>query len=537
MGQLAFTQPWLLLFLLLLPLLFWKPRRSFRPLETDRLALWQKALERMGGGRGRSHFFPRLLNSLIFVTLVVAAAGPKRPERPGVKKLWQVLDASPSMAVRTGPGESRWSSARARSQALRRRGGQPTVPSRSFRLQGSLILPMGDTHSSEPGLLPARPLALLPFAAQAGAETAVVFWGDGAGPSPWPKEEGSRLFFGGAAVGRVENQGFRSARVEDPWPDKDVLLFFSLVKEDSSPTLRMRRGVGPWEVLPLSLPKKSGIYPLRIPRGSGGPLEIALSGEDPFQRDQHLVLMLRPPPDLRVTAVPPDKAQLLARFLRERCGLSSAPPSPSTVQVQIRSGGNLLAAPPSGQVDPASRVQKKGVLLCLGTQVAEGQRLVAVRGAIEWNRNDPLLKGLDLSGFVPKQVLRGDLPAGFRVLARLGKDPLLVVHERRRLLAFLGTLPHEGLFRQPFFPILCLRFLGQVLGQGKTRTRMRPLPPKVEYAQPGLLDAHAVPAPRRIDRISFFVPARPYAPFLAMLALGLIALAFFRVLFSLRTKT
>jgi hypothetical protein len=170
-----------------------------------------------------------------------------------------------------------------------------------------------------------------------------------------------------------------------------------------------------------------------------------------------------------------------------------------------------------------------GVLICLGTQVVTGQKLGSVRGGLDWERNDPLLKGLDLSGFVPKQVLQGQLPQGFRILARIGKDPLLAIHEERRLLAFLGILPNEGLFRQPFFPILCLRFLRRAMDDGG-ESKLFPLPSILEYAQPEALVAKSIPQRSGVKKIHFFEPERPYNRQLAWLALALIGFVFLRVL-------
>ncbi len=531
MGSLVFTHPWLLLFLLLLPLLFWKPRRSLRPLETDRLALWHKALERQGGGGRKARFFPRLLNSLLFTTLIVAAAGPKRPEIPGVHKLWQVFDASPSMSLRMGPGEeTRWSRALAHATALSHRAPGP-IPSQACRLLAARLAPMGDTPSLGPGPLPAQPGALLPFAAQADRETAIVFWGDGAGPSPWPSGGGTQLFLGGAPLGAVSNQGFRLARLEDPWPDKMLDLQFALVKKGPA-RLRLRRGEGAWAALPPLTQGKDGLLHLRIPREKGGHLEISLEAKDPFALDDRLLLQLRPPPRLRVSALPPDKGQVLVRFLRERCGVSQDSSLPALWEVQIRSGGRLPSTQRHSPGKPGA-APDRGVLLCLGTQVGGEQVFGPSRGGLDWERQDPLLKGLDLSGFVPSRLLRGKLPPGFRVLARLGKDPLLAVHEQRRILAFLGTLPKDGLFRQPFFPILCLRFLRLVLDDGG-ESHLAPLPPSIEYAKPGVLEAKAIPPGREVEDIRFFEPERPFAPKLALLAFALLGMVFLRLFFQKR---
>ncbi|HHI80207.1 MAG TPA: hypothetical protein ENK02_09505 [Planctomycetes bacterium] len=562
MSPLSFTHPWFLLLLLLQPLLFWRPRRNLAPLDSDRLVLWSKALEQLGGGRGKARFLPRVLHSLIFSVLVLGAAGPVRPEVPGVHRLWQVWDASPSMALRTGPEETRWSRARARAEALSQ--GRPqAIPSRAFRLDASHLSPMGDSHSlsqgsgiAAPGVpLPsatkaeqvgkamgdthsmsqggriAAPGVLLPFAAQADEETAVVFWGDGAGPSPWPEGGTGRLFFGAAPLGEVQDLGFRQVRLEDPWPDREVLLRFRWVGGTKAP-LRLRRGEGAWVDLPDPRLEKGGAWVLRIPREQGGALELALKKGDSFPLDDRLRLWLRPPPRLRLRSIPKGRATALLDFLRDRC-LPKTPKVkdtfPSEWEVQVRVGGRL---PPRPRLPGAGPDPRMGVPLCLGTQVGEGQRLGEAKGGLDWLREDPLLKGLDLSGYVPRRLLKGPLPAGYRVLAWLGKDPLLVVNEGRRVLAFLGTLPREGLFRQPFFPILCLRFLRRVLDDGR-ESRLAPLPPEREYAPARALEARPIPPERAAGRIAFFEPERRYEGDLALLALVLLGMALMRAFYAL----
>ena len=118
------------------------------------------------------------------------------------------------------------------------------------------------------------------------------------------------------------------------------------------------------------------------------------------------------------------------------------------------------------------------------------------------------------------------------MLAWLGKDPLLVVNEGRRVLAFLGTLPREGLFRQPFFPILCLRFLRRVLDDGR-ESRLAPLPPEREYAPARALEARPIPPERAAGRIAFFEPERRYEGDLALLALVLLGMALMRAFYAL----
>ena len=129
------TSPENLLWLLLLPILYWlaRPPRPRQAVTTPHLAQWLRARDRLRRRPVRFRWLRFLLLLLAYAASVVALSGPSYGGREGPTALAVVLDASASM----GAGRGRTGIALGRDFAAARLGGWRICESGLVHLLGA----------------------------------------------------------------------------------------------------------------------------------------------------------------------------------------------------------------------------------------------------------------------------------------------------------------------------------------------------------------------------------------------------------------
>lgn len=479
MGWLEVTRPWALALFSLLLLVFWLHRDRRRELATDRLDLWRRALARVPAAR-RSRLTLQLLVTLaIVVCLVLGAAGVRRRAVEGFRRVHVVIDASGSMAA----ADALPASALTRFAAASDAAATLRVPSGVAKTRWSIV---GDRLDAwRPTTVPAG-RARLELARELAARVAphgcVVLFSDGAGPSPWPAPLPANLFLRG--VGRkTRNPAILALRVRDPWPGPQLALEVEALAGPGA-RLVVEHADGARRELALAA---SGPTKLDLPRRGGGALRIRLLPDDPQPADNEVTLHVQRPFTPRLLALPEDRGRLapIAEFLAVALGAERFA-SRASFEAAVSDGGPARPALLLVDGGRLPRWPDDGALRVLfGTELPGLAGSSPLARHLEWDREDELLQGLDLSGVAASGTRRlaGRLPPAARVLAWHGPDPFLLVSRRHGLLWFGGELETSNLSVQPFLPVLVLRALGRLAEPGR-RTRVD--------------DAHLDPAESRI---------------------------------------
>lgn len=508
--MIEFVRPELLWLLAGLPLVWFLHWIRGRALVTDRLEIWERALRRVPRSRRRRVDARLLLSLLVASLLALAASGPVRPERAGVRVQHVVVDLSPSMATQdAGAGRTRIAAARDAVTALR-----TTLPAHVPLRIWSLAEHRIEEHSGAAALrvaggAPAETALVPRFAAFAGAEEAVFFYGDGAGPSAWPSTDEAmlRLFGFGRAT---QNDALLTWRLEDPWPGPSLSLTLELEVRTDGKRLVCRDESGEL-VAQADVPRGRYVRTLELPRLAS--LTLALEPRDPYPRDDVLVLAPKPPLAPLVHAELGDAArgEALVRFVVEALGGrreedAAAFAAARGPRLLVQSGGEA-----AGRDAALLRV-------LFGTALPGTGRMRRSEGVCEWNRGDPLLSGLELSTVQCQSVReapRAAFGSGARVLATYGQEPFIVLDPARRTLWIGASLAEANLMTQPALPVLVLRALGE-LSRVPGSSRADPLP------DPRESDVAARPVPGPQPEIVYFEPARSYWDELLLLAAGLL---------------
>ncbi len=518
MNALELTRPLALLALALLPLIWWLQRTPARTVSTDRLALWDRALHRVP--RARQPWLPlrTLLALVAFTLLSVAAAGLRVREQQGYRRLWCVIDQSASMQARDGDATGRTRAAIALDGARRRCDALPPhIDVALFgvdhqRIRAHSGEPNSIVRGSDPGTIEfgspgsARLGLASALAKRGGPDTLVVLHSDGAGMSKWPASAPNMLFEGVGSA--AANAGIVAAAFVDPWPGPELTVRLRLAGKPTE--LRVGDRVVAVSGAEVTVP---------IPRGGGGAVTVSIAGGDAFALDDSVRFDIAAPWAPAMLAMPAEAPALepLARFLAEALGAHRAQTRADLKDDREQSPQDTLLLVDRGEL--AAWPEDGVVRLLFGT------RLPGLAGSLPcerfptWARENPLLRGLDLSA-VRSPAMRsgsGPLPPGASVLARVGERPFLVVSDRHRLLWVAVDLTTSNLAKQPFLPILALRTLGQLL-RARAVTRVS-----------GLLDAEesrvvAVPPPGPLVEPVFWVAAVEFWPWLLAIALGAIVL-------------
>jgi Aerotolerance regulator N-terminal len=527
---LGFSRAWVLWFLLLLPVVFLLYREPSIEISTDRLGLWRRALARLPRRKRRKPPLGLLLTMLMTLLIVIAAAGAGRPQREGPRRFAVVVDLSPSMQfLEKGVRRLRTQVPRLEKELADI---PPYIPGRLLVLRDGLLEEMLVWEPREMGATKKRGLPTLQaprvggiahlglarrLAERSGDESAVFVYSDGAGPSPWPKLLPDNLYLRAGGSAEASNPtGFISAQVVDPWPGAELQIQVGL-RQPLAAGVELQllsKSHKAQQKIPL---EGGGAEPIKIdvPRVFGSEIEVRLEPGDGFALDESLVLQPRPVWGPTLMSVPYDDSDLrvLEGYLEEELGADVLTDemifASKKDRLLLMEGGELARWPTDGMPR-----------LCFGTRLPELSRTGPLEGPVEWERGDPMLRGLELSTLRVEEGLRGKLPEKARVLARVGGQPYLLLLVDQRMLWCASELGQNSLVEQAFLPLLILRCLRELAPEGKATSLTGLLDPREG-------EVAARPAPRSRPTPVFFRPRRPYWPELLGAFLVLLLLRFF----------
>jgi len=522
--DLDLAAPAQLWWLLLWPMLYWlalppPPRqRGFSP----HLRQWQLAQQSLRRRSPRLSFWRWLLLAVATGALTLALAGPSLPAQPGVERLVVLLDASASMAA-TDEGVRRFDQALAITRAqlaavpegiditVLRCGG---APARRHGPAARGLLDLG-----EPGGAATADLATL-AAEIADERTAVLVVTDGQGQQQLPTVGGVQL------VGRAaDNAAVLWVAVDDGWPlpglqlDVEVVAFGRgvlacelLVDGAIEPYPSRVLALSPGETRRLTLPLQR--------RPEGGWLRVRLQTEGDALPDDDSWQALLPPlpaPRLGLLAAPDAApfAAAAAQALAAEFAGEVVPATPGTaVGLLLVEGGAIDLLPGTGR------------MLAFGARhrgAAQADPLLQP-GALTWDRDDPLLAGLDLADLRVEAADPATVPAGQELLwAQPPGRPAvpllsLVAGAEGSTLHFGFRLEDSNLALLPAFPQLLRRAMLRSYGAAAGLSQLGQPPAPGEQ---DLRHRHEPPPPQLP---CFARPAFDLAPWLLVLAAVALAL-------------
>ncbi|MCB9878380.1 MAG: hypothetical protein H6835_12345 [Planctomycetes bacterium] len=431
--------------LLALPLLWWlsRPPRPRRHLWTAHLAQWQAALSALRRRPPRGAPLRFLLLALALVAAALAAGGATLPGAPGPRRLLVLFDGSASMAARDADGRSAFERARAR---LRERlaAVPPHVAVTLLRLGGPMLrrydaaARAGMDLGAPDGALVVDPGLLARELAAGGADAdgdAPVLWTltDGQGQRALPTVGALDTF---PTVGA--NAALLDVRLDDRWPLPALRLTVEAVA--------FAPGAAPIELQALVEGAVVATAPQRraAPSGQretfvfelqrapeGGALRVAVSlpdlapDGDLLPADDAREVLLPPLPAPRIAVLGDQDAgpfvEVAAEALAEEVGGSVVPVDTGDEVGLLLVDGGVVAVPPG-----------RARALTFGTDL-DGRREPEpwqAPAGIDWAREHPLTRGLDLSELRVERAFHDLLPAGEAFLWADGPDgptPLAVV--------------------------------------------------------------------------------------------------------------
>lgn len=506
------------------PVLYWlalppPPRqRGYSP----HLRQWQLAQQSLRRRPPRLSFWRWFWLALAWALLALALAGPRLPQQPGHERLVVLLDGSASMAANGARGR-RYDAALALLRAelalvppavavtVLRCGGPP------WRRHGPAARAVLD--AGEPGGAATVDLAAL-AAELADERTAVLVVTDGQGQPQLPTVGGLRL------VGEpADNAAIRSVVVHDAWPltelrlEVEVVAFGSAVLASELVVEGAVEATAP-QVLALAPAESRRLTLVLRRRPDGGRLLLRLRTEgDALPTD-----------DVWQTQLPPLPAPRLGL-------LAAADAAPFAA-----AAATALATELAGEVVPATPGAAVGWLLVEGGEVdlppgagrllsfgARHRGAAAANpwsqpGALVWDRDDPLLAGLDLAGLRIDRADPATVPPGQELLwAQPPGSPAvpllsLVTGEQGSSLHFGFRLADSNLALLPAFPQLLRRALLRSYGAAAalSATSAAPAPGEQDLRQGHPAPPDQVPVYARPP-----VDLAPWAFLLAVLALAL----------------
>lgn len=425
------THPERLWWLLALPLLWWlaRPVRPGKTEATPHLALWRRARARLRRPRPRRRWLRLLLLAVAFAATVFAWAGARVPGSAGPRRVVVLLDASASMAARVS-GASAWERAVAR---LRERF-EHWPPHVEVELAvlgaGGVRVHRGD-RARLLEALPARPsgrpgASLERLAADLAAEEGVATWTltDGLGPTAAPQAGGLDLV--GAPA---DNVAITDLTVRDGWPLPDVVLEVE-VGNFSAGVHRVEIVAegDAWTGPPGRVELEAGQrVTLRLAgrRLRGGAFDLVLRHEpDALAADDVVRIELPAPPAPRIAVLQDQDA---GPFARAAAQALAAETGGEVVQGESVARASFLLVeggvfePPPGMRGITFGARPPGHALQRGD-------LVTRPVVVDWSRQDPLTRGLDLSDLQIDVCLR-EFAGGGRAVVFGDHGPLLVVDE------------------------------------------------------------------------------------------------------------
>ncbi len=461
------------------------------------------------------------------LAVIAAYAGLGVPAVPGPQRLVVLLDASASMAAAT-PGRdgetrrSRWQAA-----ALGLRTTLAQVPEHVevtvLRCGGELLRRHGAfarqvRDLGEPG--GAAVADLVELANALPADTAVCTITDGQGQVTLPTR-GALQVHGGAA----DNAAVLDVQLDDAWPLPELAATIDLVVftaqstdvqlridgdavEPVAQTLKLQPALARRVTLPLAR------------RVAGGLLRVTVTlPDDALVADDVWSCLLPPLPAPTIAVLADPEGGPYANVAAEAL---AAEVSGRVVAATGDAAAGLLLVD-GGEIELRPGAQRA---LCFGTRLAgrpAGALLLEPR-VTDWDRRDPLVADLDLSGLRVLVALPETLPDGVPFLfgAAPGGEsvPLAVVvgGAERCSLHFAFRLADSNLPLLPAFPQLLRRAFVRAYGTGAAATASRGPLPVGEQDLRQVATAAARPLP------PFGMPRQSWRGPCLLLALALLAL-------------
>lgn len=434
-AYLGVDQPARLLWLLLLPLLYLlsRPPRPRRAVLTAHLQQWLRAQARLGRRPPRFRRSRFLLLVLAFLALVLAHAGSRVGGRDGAQELVILVDTSASLGARGegGGGTAAW-------EELRRRLREQLanvpehIPVRVGLCGAGLTL--------EAGRQAARGLDRVPrgsLAVDMAALAAQLQEQDPAGRvAVWSLTDGrgARAQIASGALTVVgtpgDNVGIVDVDVADAWPLPEVQVtatVANLGRQEATVQLAVVGGVEPVAARELRLPsRQQQMVALALRRGAGGRLGLELRGHrDALAADDRVAIQIPAPPapEIAIYSDTPDNAMLqaAARALAAESGGRVVTGSATTAGFLLVDGGAMP------RLQPGVRALTFGTWLLAAP--ASDEATVRSPRILDWDRQDPITKGLDLSGLRIDRCLRHGFSLGGQALLRGVQQDLIVVTE------------------------------------------------------------------------------------------------------------
>ena len=525
-AYLVLDQPERLLWLLLLPVLYLlaRPPRPRRALLTAHLRQWLQARARLQRRPLRFRRLRFLLLVLAFVAMVLAHGGSRVGGRPGATELVVLVDTSASLAAQGKDGVSAWEElCRHLHEQLAKVPGH--IPVRVGLCGEELVLRRGRPAPLGLDTMPQGGLAvdMAALAAQLQRQDPdhrLAVWSltDGRG-------QNARITTGAVTLvgAPLDNVGIVGVTVADAWPLPDIRVTATvqnLGQHAATVELAVAGGVLPVPARELQLlPRQPQVVELALRRGAGGELRLELRGhQDALALDDSVLMQIPAPPapEIAVYSDTPDNAFL-------------------------RAAADTLAAESGGRIVDSIGATKAGFLLVDGGSMPTlrpGVRaltfgtwlLAAPAGAdatlespaiLDWNRQDPITKGLDLSGLRIHRCLRRGFSLPGHSLLRSAQQDLIVVAETAE------TASVHAAFRLQDSNFALLAAFPQFLRRCYVRAYGRQV--KARIAPDNLLDAaesdlSGGDRPEARPLPVFETPATPLAVPLLLLALLLLAI-------------
>lgn len=458
---------WWLLALPILYLLSLPPTPRARVL-TAHLRQWRLALAKL---RRQPVRFRRLrfwLMMLAASATILAASQPSLAGREGPSRLVILLDDSASMAAAEAGEDSAWRQARALLET------QLSQLPQHVSLQLALSSDARISRGSPAEILAALPAApageprvsFVELASSLVSQDQVVWTiSDGRDPRTLPAVGAFSL-----VAKDLRNRGLIGCRIEDRWPLPEIEITIEVgdfgYGQDQL-QLEIRGGGGP-STFSIRLDRGRGEAVLQLARGPGGMVLVSLRGTpDGLPVDDQLQLWLPPPPA-------PDIA-LLSR---------------SESSLWLRKAAEVLASESGGQVLTES-LQRPDFMLVeggwlqqpWGRGISFGTGFGDPKGAakaqrqglqvLDWNRNDPVTRGLDFSDLRIERALAAEfLPAGDVLLWGTGGALMVLAGAgASRSLHIAFQLADSNLPLLPAFPQLLRRAFARCYGD-QSRARL-----------------------------------------------------------------
>ena len=458
----SLTRPEHLAWLLLLPVLYWlsRPHRPHHVSGTPHLTQWLRARARLRRRPVRLRWLRLLLLLMAFTASVLALCGPTQGGREGPRALAVLVDTSASLnAPAGGPA---WTQVQA--ELERQLTSVPAEVEVRLALCGDGVRvvdgPVERLLSAVPASGSGPGTVDLDALAKQLAETApdVAVWSvtDGLGPT-LPPSVGALTVVGEAHA----NIGFTALEVDDHWPLPEVNLVLQLSSyqiEAQTVQVAVEGGVEPVTPIEVSLePGAVERVELSLRRSEGVDLRVFLVDHtDALAADDEVRVQLPPPPSVDIAVLADGEAgpwieAAAAALARETGGRVVHRDDVGKAGFVLTDGGIF------GQESGSMRFLTFGSRA--GDEALVLEDMVARPNIVDWDRSDPITRGLDLSELSVTTCLRHDFIGRGKPLITAEHGPLMVVDEGEiwTSVHFAFRLGDSNLPLLPAFPQLLRR--------------------------------------------------------------------------------